>query len=141
MMNELERFRAKWIPVRVKKTRQNKNLEPRSDSIGTEKALGGRRAVRPYFAPRLARQRHADDGAGAELRAQPHRSAVQVGERSGDRQAQSRTVIGLGELALDLLERPAQPQKRLRRDPDPGVGNRENDGIAAQAAADHHLAA
>ena len=35
----LERFRAKWIPVRVKKTRQNKNLEPRSDSIGTEKAL------------------------------------------------------------------------------------------------------
>jgi hypothetical protein len=30
-----ERFRAKWIPVRVKKTRQNKNLEPRSDFIGT----------------------------------------------------------------------------------------------------------
>ena len=25
----LERFRAKWIPVRVKKTRQNKNLELR----------------------------------------------------------------------------------------------------------------
>jgi len=25
----LERFRAKWIPVRVKKTRQNKRLEPR----------------------------------------------------------------------------------------------------------------
>src|SRR4051812_5164920 len=36
----LERLRAKWIPVRVKKTRQNQNLEPRSDSIGTEKALG-----------------------------------------------------------------------------------------------------
>jgi hypothetical protein len=34
-----ERFPAKWIPVRVKKTRQNKSLEPRSDSIGTEKAL------------------------------------------------------------------------------------------------------
>ena len=32
----LERFRAKWIPVRVKKTRQNKRLEPRSDSIRTE---------------------------------------------------------------------------------------------------------
>src|SRR6266446_5520339 len=28
-----------WLPVRVKKTRQIKNLEPRSDSIGTEKAL------------------------------------------------------------------------------------------------------
>src|SRR5262245_39440184 len=37
----LERFRAKWIPVRVKKTRQNKNLEPGSDSIRTEKALAG----------------------------------------------------------------------------------------------------
>jgi uncharacterized protein YbaR (Trm112 family) len=36
----LERFPAKWIPVRVKKTRQNKRLELRSDSIGTEKALG-----------------------------------------------------------------------------------------------------
>src|ERR1700733_12077947 len=40
---QLERFRAKacpgldpgWIPVGVKKTRQNKYLEPRSDSIGT----------------------------------------------------------------------------------------------------------
>jgi hypothetical protein len=28
--------------IRVKKTRQNKTLEPRSDSIGTEKALAGR---------------------------------------------------------------------------------------------------
>jgi len=27
----LQRFRAKWIPVRVKKTRQNKNLKPDSD--------------------------------------------------------------------------------------------------------------
>jgi hypothetical protein len=35
----LERFRAKWIPVRVKKTRQNKRIEPGSDSIRTDKAL------------------------------------------------------------------------------------------------------
>ena len=35
----LERFQAKWMPVRVKKTRQNKKIELRSDSIGTEKAL------------------------------------------------------------------------------------------------------
>jgi hypothetical protein len=34
-----ERFPAKWRPVRVKKTRQIKNLEPRFDSIETEKAL------------------------------------------------------------------------------------------------------
>jgi hypothetical protein len=41
----LERFRAKWIPVRVKKTRQNKRLEPGSDSIRTGKALVQRIAV------------------------------------------------------------------------------------------------
>jgi hypothetical protein len=37
--DDLEHFQAKRIPVRVKKMRQNKNLGPRSDSIGTEKAL------------------------------------------------------------------------------------------------------
>src|SRR6201991_1684963 len=37
--SSLERFQAKWTPVRVKKTRQIKNLEPRFDSIETEKAL------------------------------------------------------------------------------------------------------
>ena len=41
MGGPLERFRAKWKPVRVKKTRQIKNLEPRFDSIETEKALAG----------------------------------------------------------------------------------------------------
>jgi hypothetical protein len=39
----LERFQAKWKPVRVKKTRQIKNLEPRFDFIETESALGGSR--------------------------------------------------------------------------------------------------
>src|SRR5450631_458001 len=38
----LERFRAKWKPVRVKKTRQIKDWSLRSDSIGTEKALAAR---------------------------------------------------------------------------------------------------
>jgi len=36
---KLERFRAKWAPVRVKKTRQNKMREPGSDSIRTNQAL------------------------------------------------------------------------------------------------------
>jgi hypothetical protein len=35
----LERFRAKWIPVRVKKTRQNKKIERGRDSIQSERAL------------------------------------------------------------------------------------------------------
>lgn len=30
-----KRFRAKRVPLRVMKTRQNKNPDPRSDSIGT----------------------------------------------------------------------------------------------------------
>src|SRR5260370_25260015 len=37
----LERFQAKWSPVRVKKTRKIKNMELRFDSIETEKALVG----------------------------------------------------------------------------------------------------
>jgi hypothetical protein len=41
----LKRFRAKWTPARVKKTRQNKNPEPRFDSIETGKALVSRRQV------------------------------------------------------------------------------------------------
>ena len=48
----LERFQAKWIPVRVKKTRQNKKIEPRSDSIGTEKALEF--PTQPYGLRRLS---------------------------------------------------------------------------------------
>ncbi|SEE32374.1 hypothetical protein SAMN05444164_7671 [Bradyrhizobium erythrophlei] len=53
----LERFRAKWIPLRVKKTRQDKSLEPRSDSIGAEKALADNCHIQTQFLPRF------DDGA------------------------------------------------------------------------------
>src|SRR5437879_3777495 len=51
----LERFQAKWSPVRVKKTRQIKNREPCFDSIETglsQKSLGldvGRLYDRPPF--------------------------------------------------------------------------------------------
>jgi hypothetical protein len=41
-----ERFQAKWRPVRVKKTRQIKNPEPRFDLIETDKALPSRRSSR-----------------------------------------------------------------------------------------------
>jgi len=36
----LQRFRAKWGPVRVKKTRQNENLKPGSDPVRTDQVLG-----------------------------------------------------------------------------------------------------
>ena len=37
--SSVERFQAKWKPVRIKKTRQIKNLEFRFDSIEAEKRL------------------------------------------------------------------------------------------------------
>jgi hypothetical protein len=37
---DLEHFQEKWTPVFRPKMRQNKELEPHSDSIGMEKALG-----------------------------------------------------------------------------------------------------
>ena len=43
----------KWTPVRVKKTRQIKNLEPRFDSIEAEKALA-------MSAARVRRQPHTE---------------------------------------------------------------------------------
>ncbi|MEH2559941.1 hypothetical protein V1286_007470 [Bradyrhizobium algeriense] len=43
-------FSSEVEPVRVKKTRQIKNPEPRSDSIGTKKAPGsGENIVQPLF--------------------------------------------------------------------------------------------
>jgi hypothetical protein len=36
---EFEHFQAKWIPVRVKKMLQNKDLERCADPVGSENAL------------------------------------------------------------------------------------------------------
>src|SRR2546425_2030892 len=38
----------------------------------------------------------SDDGAGAELRAQPHRSAMEIGQRARNRQPKPGAVIGFG---------------------------------------------
>jgi hypothetical protein len=65
----LERFQAKWRPVRVKKTRQIKNLEPRFDSIETEKALASD-AQEPCSIPK--RQRWFETREGALLTMRVH---------------------------------------------------------------------
>jgi hypothetical protein len=39
----LEHFRAKRLSIRMKKMRQNKNLEPHSDSMGADMALAALR--------------------------------------------------------------------------------------------------
>ena len=47
----LEHFPAKWIPVCVAKMRPSIDLEPRSDSIGTEKARGLQLFAHPATQP------------------------------------------------------------------------------------------
>jgi hypothetical protein len=56
-----KRFPAKWVPVRIKKTRQIKNLEPRSDSSGTEMALVYERV---YESARKSKQSVGDHSVG-----------------------------------------------------------------------------
>jgi hypothetical protein len=53
----LERFQAKWLPVRVKQTRQINNPEPRFDSIETEKALVAPARAEPVVGPAGGRTR------------------------------------------------------------------------------------
>ena len=65
---------------------------------------------------------------------------MQIGQRSCDGEAKARAVIGLGELALDLLERPAEPHQRLRRNSDAGVGDHQDDRILPPPAANDHPA-
>jgi len=93
MAAALERFQAKWKPVRVKKMRQIKNLEPRFDSIETEKALAAHAILqqpKPHQAFRrshnslLVRTRHpAQHAAGLRIAG----------------------VLDLAELGQDLLHR------------------------------------
>ena len=49
------------------------------------------------------------------------RAAMQLGQRFGDREPEPRALVALGELAFDLLERPAELGERLLRDADAGV--------------------
>src|SRR5712691_13076205 len=69
-LENLKRFQAKWKPVRIKKTRQIRKLEPRFDSIETEKALDREALSRVGRDPlRLARRRGAprEDLFGSQL--------------------------------------------------------------------------
>ena len=66
----------------------------------------------------------------AERRADAHRAAVQLGQRLGDREAETGALMALGELALDLLERTSELRQRILRDADAGV----DDGDARPSA-------
>src|SRR3954468_9648588 len=85
--------------------------------------------------PTIERQAHHHRCAGAEGRADAHDAAMQLDQRLGDRQAQPRAVMSLGELALDLLERPAELLQRIARDTDSGILDAYDRAAARQAAA------
>ena len=59
---------------------------------------------------------------------------MQAGQRAGDGQTEARSLIGLGELALDLFERLAEPAQRIRGNADPGVGDHEHDKLGYSRA-------
>ena len=69
----------------------------------------------------IERQAHHHRCAGAERRADAHRAAVQFDQRLGDGEAQARALMGLGELAFDLLERPAELLQRVAGNADAGI--------------------
>jgi hypothetical protein len=54
--SQLQHFQAKWTPLRVKKMRQSKNIEPSSDSIGMAMAPEPflLRVLRQIVSPRKA---------------------------------------------------------------------------------------
>src|SRR5207244_766171 len=53
---------------------------------------------------------------------------------------ETRALVGLGELALDLFERLAQPPQRGGRDADAGVGDHEHDRVGQHVAAHGYVA-
>jgi hypothetical protein len=66
----LERFRAKWEPVRVKKTRQTKRQSPGSDSIRTGKALENQRSQLVERVDRL--EAHQNERYDHQIKAKMH---------------------------------------------------------------------
>ena len=70
------------------------------------------------FADRHSQQH---ERAPAGRRADAHRAAMQLGQRLGDGEAKSGTLMALGDVALDLLERTSELAQRVLRNADAGV--------------------
>src|SRR6185437_749407 len=119
--DNLQRFSAKRKPVRVKKTRQNKSLEPRSDLIGTEKALAAPGFDRVPDLRRDVGSAEAGDGADAGRRG----------------------YVDLGEIAVDHVDADKQQsalsQLRAERRADFPLARREVGRLRRAAA--HHVGA
>ncbi len=91
-----ERFRAKWIPVRVKKTRQSKKLEPGSDSIRTDKALAAvAAAVLMIVFPSIPAAAQEEFPFGFEMR-------LETAPQPGSKRIPTLEIGDNGEATLDL---------------------------------------
>src|ERR1700722_113076 len=89
----------------------------------------------------LDRQPYDHRGAFAELRTDAHGAAVQLGERFGDGEAEAGALVALGQLAFDLLERPAELVQRIFGNADAGVFDGDGDFAGSHIAAHGHRAA
>jgi len=79
--------------------------------------------------------------ASPRSRADAYRAVVQLGERLRYCKSQSRALMTLGELTLDLLERPSQPRQRVLRNADAGIRDGDADPPARRACADRDATA
>ena len=68
-------------------------------------------------------------------------AAVHFDKRFGDGEAEARALVAFGQLAFDLLERPAELAQRVFRDADAVVGDGDGDHAAAASPAHCHRAA
>src|SRR5262245_24481286 len=84
-------FRKRWKPARRYSTGVSLLLDKHPEQIGIR---SGRR------------QPHLHNRSDPRRRADAHAPAMQFDQGFCDREPQSRAVMGLGELAFDLFERP-----------------------------------
>src|SRR6201996_5381520 len=119
LIPDLKHFRAKWVPVRVKKMRRNKRLEPGSDSIRTGKALAQleiftlvRFTISSIRADSLALVAPNSSGLSAmTVKPRPSRRAETVGSRNAatmDVLSLSMTSLGVAAGATKPYQLPAR---------------------------------
>ena len=104
--------------------------------LWTRRGSGGRQ--QQFLARRVARlrQMHADDRASADSRADAHRAAMQIDQRTRDGEAEPRAFHAIVERAVELFERPAKPRERRRRDAHAGILHIDIEGALNQPRAD-----
>jgi tRNA1(Val) A37 N6-methylase TrmN6 len=128
-MSETERFRAKWAPVRVKKTRQKNKAEPGSDVVRTDKAPGPDITEDAFLGGQLRlRQLKSGHRAGHDAMLLAAATPARPGDRVADFGA------GVGAAGLAVARRVADVDLVLV-EIDPALASLARDNAAANAIA------